>query len=135
MNMEVTIHHLGRIQFEATARGHRVVCDQPAANGGADAAMSQPELLLASLGTCAAYYAVEYLKAHSIPTAELEIKVSAEKVLQPARLDKFRIEVAIPALDTRHQEGLVRAVHKCLIHNTLTHPPTIETVVRTLAAV
>jgi uncharacterized OsmC-like protein len=135
MNMEVTIHHLGNVQFEAIARGHRVVSDQPPANGGADSGMTPPEFLLVSLGTCAAYYAAEYLKARSIPTTGLEIKVSAEKALQPARLDGFRIEVTLPALDPRHEEGLSRAVQKCLIKNTLAHTPTIETVVRTLAAV
>jgi uncharacterized OsmC-like protein len=134
MNMEVTIHHLGNVQFEATTRGHRVVCDQPPVNGGADSGMTPPEFLLASLGTCAAYYAAEYLKARSIPTTGLEITVSAEKAAQPARLDAFRILVTMPSLDPRHEEGLTRAVHKCLIHNTLTHAPRIETVVRTLTA-
>jgi uncharacterized OsmC-like protein len=135
MDMEVTIHHLGNVQFEATTRGHRVVCDQPPANGGADSGMTPPEFLLVSLGTCAAYYAAEYLKARSIPTTGLEIKVSAEKALQPARLDAFRIEVTIPALEPRHEAGLARAVQQCLVKNTLTHMPTIETVVNTLAAV
>jgi putative redox protein len=129
--MEVTIHHLGNVQFEATTRGHRVVCDQPPALGGADSGMTPPEFLLVSLGTCAGYYAAEYLKARSIPTAGLEIKVSAEKAMQPARLDAFRIEVTLPGLDPRHEQGLSRAVHKCLIHNTLTGTPTIETVVGT----
>jgi uncharacterized OsmC-like protein len=133
--MEVTIHHLGNVQFEATTRGHRVVCDQPAALGGADSGMTPPEFLLVSLGTCAAYYAAEYLKARSIPTTGMEIKVSAEKAMQPARLDGFRIEVTMPGIDARHEEGLTRAVHKCLVHNTLTATPRIETVVRTLAAV
>jgi uncharacterized OsmC-like protein len=132
--MEVTIHHLGNVQFEATTRGHRVVSDQPPALGGADAGMTPPEFLLVSLGACAGYYAAEYLKARSIPTAGLEIKVSAEKVLQPARLDAFRIEVTMPGLDPHGEQGLARAVHKCLVHNTLTGAPTIETVVRTPAA-
>ena len=133
--MEVIVHHLGDVQFEATTRGHRLVCDQPPANGGADAGMTPPEFLLASLGTCAGYYAAEYLKARKIPTTGLEIKVSAEKLPQPARLGSFRIEVSLPNLDARHEEGLTRAVHKCLVHNTLMGTPVIETVVHTLAPV
>ena len=135
MNMEVTVHHLGKVQFEATARGHRVVCDQPAAMGGADSGMTPPEFLLVSLGTCAAYYAAEYLKARSIPTAGLEIKVSAEKAIKPPRLDGFRIQVTVPPMDPRHEEGLLRAVRKCLVHNTLMGTPSIETNVRILPAV
>lgn len=125
--MELTVKPVGAgVQFEAEARGHRIVCDQPQSNGGDDAGMTPPELLLASLGTCAGYYAVQYLRSRSLPTDQLQVKVAAEKALQPARLGQFRIDVQVPALEGRHREGIKRAVEKCLIHNTLLHPPAIE---------
>ena len=129
--MEVTIQHLGNVRFEAKTRGHRVISDQPAGNGGNDTGMTPPELLLASLGTCAGFYAAEYMKVRSLQHGELEVKVIAEKAKAPARLEQFRIEVAIPGLDPKHQEGVLRAVKACLIHNTLLHAPAIETVVST----
>jgi len=132
--MEVRVQHLGNVKFEATTRGHRVVCDQPPANGGADAGMTPPEFLLVSLGTCAGFYAAQYLKTRSLAADGLEIKVSAEKAMQPARLGSFRIEVFAPGLDSRHEEGIMRAVKACLIHNTLLHAPAIETVLHTEAA-
>src|SRR5260370_1053468 len=106
--MEVRIQHLGNVKFEATARGHRVVCDQPPDNGGADAGMTPPEFLLVSLGTCAGFYAAQYLKLHSLPALGLEINVSAEKAKAPARLGRFRIEVIAPGLDERHEAGILR---------------------------
>lgn len=127
--MEVTIQHLGDVKFEASARGHRVICDQPPDNGGSDAGMTPPEYLLVSLGTCAGFYAVQYLKTRSLPSQGLEVKVSAEKARQPARLAQFRIEVTVPGLDSTHQAGVLRAVKACLIHNTLINAPAIETVV------
>ena len=127
--MEVTIQHLGDVKFEAAARGHRVLCDQPADSGGSDSGMTPPEYLLVSLGTCAGFYAVQYLKARSIKYQGLEIKVSAEKGGQPARLAQFRIEVIVSGLDPQHEAGVMRAVKACLIHHTLTGSPTIETVV------
>jgi len=133
--MEVTVQYQGNVKFEATARGHRVVSDQPPANGGADSGMTPPELLLASLGTCAGFYAAQYLRLHSLPSEGLEIKVTAEKAKQPARLGQFRIEVVAPGLDSQHEAGVLRAVHACLIHNTLLNTPAIETVVRTPALV
>ena len=129
--MEVTIQHLGNVKFEAKTRGHHVISDQPAGNGGSDTGMTHPELLLASLGTCAGFYAAEYFKVRSLHHGELEVKVTAEKAKAPARLGQFRIEVAIPGLDPKHQEGVLRAVKACLIHNTLLHAPAIETVVST----
>jgi putative redox protein len=129
--MEVLIQRLGKVKFEARARGHRVICDQPAENGGSDNGMTPPELLLASLGTCAGFYAAQYLAARSLSADGLEVKVTAEKAVQPARLGPFRIEVTVPGLDAKHEEGVHRAVKACLIHNTLLHTPEIETVVRT----
>ena len=111
-----------------------VVCDQPLDNGGADAGMTPPEFLLVSLGTCAGFYAAQYLKLHSLPTEGLEINVSAEKAKAPARLGTFRIEVIAPGLDERHEAGVLRAVHACLIHNTLLNAPAIETVVHSAVA-
>ncbi len=127
--MEVTATFLGDARFEVLARGHRVICDQPRENGGADTGMTPPEFLLASLATCAAYYAAQYLKARQLPAEDLRVRVSAEKAQQPARLGSFRIEVTAPGLDERHQAGILRAAKACLIHNTLLEQPSIEVVV------
>src|ERR1043166_7602554 len=59
-SMEVSASYGGGVRFEIAARNHRVICDQPPENGGADAGMSPPEFLLASLATCAGYYAAQY---------------------------------------------------------------------------
>jgi len=133
--MELTVKYLGNVKFEAIARGHRVICDQPADNGGADEGMTPPEFLLTSLGTCAAFYAAQYLKTRNLPADGLQVAVSADKVKPPARLGQFRLEVLIPDLDPRHEEGVLRAVKACLVHNTLLHAPSIETVVHTSAEV
>jgi putative redox protein len=127
--MEVTVQHLGDVRFEANARGHRILCDQPVGNGGSDTGMTPPEFLLASLGTCAGYYAAQYLKVHSVKAASLSVRVTANKSASPARLTQFRIEVNVPGLDSRHEAGILRAVKACLIHNTLLNTPSIETVV------
>ncbi len=124
--MEVKAVYLDDSKFELAARGHRVICDQPLDNGGSDAGMSPPEFLLASLASCAAYYAAQYLKTRGLPAAGLEVRVNAEKALQPARFSAFRIDVSAPSLDDRHQAGILRAVKTCLIHNTLLGGPSIE---------
>jgi len=124
--MEVTVEHLGAVQFEIKARQHRIACDQPPENGGYDEGMTPPELLLASLGSCAGFYAAQYLRKHKLATEGTRVKVTAEKRKDPARLDDFRIEIEIPAeISEQHRAGVEAAVHHCLIHNTLLHPPKI----------
>ena len=124
--------HLNGKKFETIVGAHRIVTDQPIAGGGTDAGPTPPELLLASLGSCAGHYAVEYLQTRSLSAEDLEIRVAAAKGTSPARLASFRIEVNVPGIDERHQQGLLRAVKTCLIHNTLLTGPSLEVVVTAL---
>jgi putative redox protein len=124
--MEVTVRHLSGTQFEASARGHRLLSDQPLNNSGTDIGMTPPELLLSALGTCAGYYAVEYLKARGLECRDVAVRVTAEKAMQPARLGSLQVEVTTAGLDPACEAGVLRAVKACLIHNTLSHPPAIE---------
>jgi len=134
--LEVLVEHLGAVQFEAKTRGQSVVSDQPAENGGFDEGMTPPELLLASLGTCAGFYAVDYLKRQKLTVEGTKVRVTSEKAKNPARLDNFKIEVEVGgALSDEHLKGVQEAVNRCLIHNTLTHPPKIELAVKGAVAV
>jgi uncharacterized OsmC-like protein len=133
--MEVITQYRGNRRFEISARGHRVICDQPRDNRGEDTGMTPPELMLASLASCAGYYAAEYMNTRGLPSKDLVVRVTAEKAAHPARLGSFRIEVLTPGLDEQHRTGVLRAVKACLIHNTLLSPPNIEVEVITLVPV
>ena len=125
--MEVKVTHLDQVRFSVQARSHSVICDQPAENGGEDSGMTPPEFMLASLGSCAAFYAVQYLKTRNLAQTGVEVTVTAEKLKQPARLGNFRVHVSCPVALTEEQtEGLMRSVHHCLVHNTLLTPPEIQ---------
>lgn len=125
--MEVKVTHRDQVKFAIHARSHTIICDQPAENGGQDSGMTPPELLLASLGSCAAFYAVQYLKSRNLEDRGVEVSVTADKLKQPARLGNFGVRVVCPLFLTEDQtEGLMRSVHHCLIHNTLLTPPEIK---------
>ena len=128
--MEVITRHLDGVRFSIETRGHSILTDQPTENGGQDAAMTPPELLLASLGSCAAFYAAQYLKTRNLVPAEgsngLTVTVTAEKLKPPARIGNFVIRVACPVpLTPEQQEAMQRSVHQCIVHNTLTSQPAI----------
>jgi putative redox protein len=139
--MEVTVQHLGAVQFEITSRNHTIISDQPTDAGGFDEGMTPPEFLLASLGSCAAYYAVDYLKRSNLLVEGTKVTVKAEKIkgvtpgvpYRGARLDNFTIEVQVPRELTEVQhKGVEDAVHRCLVHNTLLTPPKMELEVKAL---
>ena len=125
--MKVKVTHLDNVKFLIQAREHTILSDQPPENAGQDTGMTPPELLLASLGSCAAYYAVQYLKIRRLAETGVEVSVTAEKLKQPARLGQFHIRVSCPiALSDEQRTGLMRSVHQCIVHNTLTSQPEIE---------
>jgi uncharacterized OsmC-like protein len=126
--MEVTVEHLGSVQFEIRSRNHSIISDQTVNDGGFDEGMTPPELLLASLGSCAGFYAAQYLRKHKLATEGTRVRVSCEKVKDPlARMTNFVIEVDAPVeLSDEQRKGVEEAVEHCLVHNTLLHSPKIE---------
>jgi len=124
--MQVTIRSIDQVKFSIQTRSHTIICDQPAENGGEDSGMTPPELMLASLGSCAAFYAVQYLKTRNLATSGVGASVTADKLTQPTRLGNFRVHVTCPATLTEDQnKGLMRSVHQCLIRNTMVSQPEI----------
>ena len=130
--MEVLVEHLGAVQFQVKARNHTLISDQLAENKGFDEGMTPPELFLASLGSCAAFYAVDYLKRNELLHEGCKVRVTADKAKAPSRLDNFHIEVEVPESLTAEQvRSVEEAVHRCLIHNTLLHPPKMDVEIKT----
>jgi putative redox protein len=126
--MEVTVEHLGSVQFEIRTRNHSIISDQAVNDGGFDEGMTPPELLLASLGSCAGYYAAQYLRKNKLATEGTRVRVTCDKVKDPlARMTNFVIEVdASVELSEAERKGVEEAVEHCLVHNTLLHPPKME---------
>lgn len=124
--MEIQVEHLGGVQFEIKARQHTIASDQPVESGGFDEGMTPPELFLASVGSCVGFYVAQYLRKHKLATEGTIIRVIADKATDPARLDNFRIALEIPGeMNQLDLEGVEEAARRCLIHNTLLHPPKI----------
>jgi putative redox protein len=133
--VEVRVSQLNGVKFAIQARSHTIFCDQPTENHGTDNGMTPPELLLASLGSCAAFYAAEYLRTRNLAQTGVEVAVSADKLSQPARLGNFRISVRSPLHLTAEQtEAMLRSVQHCLVHNTLQSSPEIKIEIANAAA-
>jgi putative redox protein len=126
--MEINVEHLGSVQFQIKTRGHSIVTDQPAEQGGYDEGMTPPELLLASLGSCAGYYAAQYLRKHELAIEGTRVRVTCENAKDPfPRMENFKVEVQAPVeLSPEHRQGVYEAVEHCLVKNTLLHPPKIS---------
>ena len=130
--MEVRIRHAEGKQSEAFARFHRLVSDQPFADGGSDYGMTPAELMLSALGCSAMHCASEFLRSRYLPLDNLEVRVSGAVAGQPGRLSDITIEVDAPNLNAVRREGLMRALQACPLYLAFVHPPGIEVNLRAL---
>ena len=111
--------------YEVTARGHRVMVDQPADAGGEDTAPTPTELFVASLATCVAFYAGRYLTRHGFSREGLGVSVCFDMAAdKPARVATIRLTVRVPAdLPAERRPALAAVVSHCTVHNSLTMSP------------
>ena len=89
-----------------------------------NSAMTPPELLASSLGTCIGVYVTQYLKQIGIDPAGITVDVHFETVAEPLRIGKLHATVKVP---TGIREERRAPVHKvaehCLIHQTFCAGP------------
>jgi putative redox protein len=124
----VVVEHSTGMRYVATVRGHEVWVDQPFVAGGTDAAPTPAELFVASLATCAAYYAGQYLERHGLSRTGFAVRAEYHMADRPpARIASIHLRVIVPA---GLPVGLVRplraVVTHCTVPNTLRKPPTVD---------
>jgi uncharacterized OsmC-like protein len=124
------IEYAGGMKLVASHRGHTVVTDQTAKEGGDDTALTPTELFIASLGTCPLVYVLAFAKRHDIPVEGLTADVDYEIVDNPRRVGRFSIAIRFPQpVDDQHRAALQRAAEQCLVHNSLLQPPAVTVLV------
>lgn len=131
--MELNIRFPGGLAVEADLDGHTVRTDQPQPVGGGGSAPSPFDLFLASIGTCAGYYALQFCLARGLPTEGVTLKLTAEKDPAVKRVTRVAIEIDLPPdFPSRYREAIIRATDQCSVKKHLLNPPEIEVFARTL---
>lgn len=124
---EMDVRFVGGESYEVSVRGHRVLVDQPAEDGGLDTAPTPTELFVASLATCVGFYAGRYLTRHGYSREGLAVTASFGMAAdRPARVSDIRLMVRPPAgLPADRLPALHAVVSHCTVHNSLTCPPSV----------
>lgn len=124
-HMDVRYH--GGESYEVTVRGHRILVDQPTDSGGEDLAPTPVELFVASLATCVALYAGQYLIRHRYRRAGLGVSVEYEMASdKPERVSAIRLALRVPTdLPPTRRSALLAVASSCTVHDSLIKPPGI----------
>jgi ribosomal protein S12 methylthiotransferase accessory factor len=124
--MEMTVSFPGGVAVVADYKGFVIRTDQPVEDGGANSAPSPYDLFIASLGTCAGFYALRFCQQRQLPTAGLELRVALDRNPESGRLDRVAIDLRLPeGFPARYRTAIVRAVDQCSIKRALLDPPEI----------
>lgn len=125
--MEMKVWFPEGLAVEASFDGFFLRTDQPATSGGRGSAPTPFDLFLASIGTCAGYYALRFCQARGLPTEDLGLKLSAEKDPVLKRVTHVSIEIELPPdFPEKYREAIVRATDQCSVKKHLLNPPVIE---------
>jgi putative redox protein len=128
---EIKIVFGGGVKVDAEYKGFLIKTDQPVHEGGGGTAPSPFDLFLASLATCAGFYALEFCQARKIPTAELAVSMSTERGAVSKMIEKVTIHVDLPAgFPEKYKDAIVKAVDHCAVKAHILRPPQFEIAAR-----
>jgi ribosomal protein S12 methylthiotransferase accessory factor len=120
--MEITFP--GGLAVEASHESFTIRTDQPTADGGSNSAPSPFALFLASLGTCAGFYALAFCRQRQIDTAGLKLNLSWERDDEHHHLSRVDIAVRLPEdFPARYQKAILKAIDQCTVKRSVLDPP------------
>jgi ribosomal protein S12 methylthiotransferase accessory factor len=107
----------GGVAVDATLKGQVIHTDQ--------SGVAPFDLFLASIATCAGFYALRFCQQRGIDTRQLGV------MLTPFRSDKRIETIAIdlrlpPGFPGKYRHAIVRAVDQCAVKKAIADPPKFE---------
>lgn len=125
--MEITFP--GGVLVNAQFKGFEIVTDQPERNGGQNTAPSPFDFFLASLGTCAGFFALRFCQQRELPTTGMRLELTSEHNADTKRLDRVEITLHLPDdFPEKYRSAIIRATDQCAVKKALLDPPEIELV-------
>jgi len=116
----------GGVAVDATVQGHAVHTDQPLASGGGDSGPAPFDLFLASIATCAGFYALRFCQERGLPTDGLALTLTPVRD-EMRRLSVIRLDLKTPsAFPEKYRDALVRVVDHCAVKRAILDPPTFD---------
>ncbi len=122
--MEITFGDGLRVRAEFD--GLSVETDQPVASGGDGSAPGPYHLFLASLGTCAGYFALRFMRQRGIDPEGARLTLSTESDAKTGLATSVRIDLALPpGFPEKYRRAIVLAMDQCKVKRQLEQPPTV----------
>lgn len=123
----IGIEFPGGTAVDARVGEHLVHTDQPAKSGGRGNAPQPFDLFLASIATCAGFYALRFCERHGVDPRELQLQLEPRRDPEGKRVDLISIQVKLPAaFPAKYRDAVVRAIDQCAVKRHIVDPPKFE---------
>ncbi len=122
---------------EILTHHHRIISDEPIAQGGADLGLNPYELLLAALGSCTSMTLRMYANHKQIDLQDIHVELHHDRIhakdcadcdKQPQQMDVITRTIQLTGgLDEQQRARLLEIANSCPVHKTLRNKIQIET--------
>ena len=114
------------LKVQAEFDGLIVETDQPLDSGGDGSAPGPYDLFLASLGTCAGFFALRFMQQRGIDPQGAQLTLTTERDPETKLATTVEIDLELPeGFPDKYREAIVRAMDQCKVKRQLEHPPTV----------
>jgi putative redox protein len=124
---ELSIHFPGGLRVDAEYGPHTIPTDQSPPQG-AGSAPTPFDLFMASLGTCAGIYVLNFCQQRDIPVENVRLVQKMHYDPDSHLTTRIDLEIQVPPdFPEKYHQALIRAASQCAVKRHLENPPKIET--------
>ncbi|HEY5672751.1 MAG TPA: OsmC family protein [Malonomonas sp.] len=125
--MSMQISFPGGVAVAAQLGEFSLLTDQPVASGGANSAPSPYAMFLASIGTCAGFFALRFCQQREIATEGLGLSLDIERDAESRELRKVKIAIQLPpGFPEKYRKAIIKATDQCAVKQAIIAQPQFE---------
>jgi ribosomal protein S12 methylthiotransferase accessory factor len=127
--MALEVSFAGGKKVDANFKGFTIKTDQSEKDGGEGSAPTPTFLFLASLGTCAGLYALNFCEKRQINTTQLKLVLDFETHPKTHMVTKIVMKLTLPPdFPEKYVPAIIKAMDLCYVKKHLHEPPAFETI-------
>ena len=122
MEMEITFP--GGVRVDASFGAHTIHTDQPPKYDGEDSAPTPFNIFLASIGACAGFYVLNFLRKRELSTEGVRLIQRSQKNSATGMVDQINLEIELnDDFPEKYRSAIIRTVELCSVKKHIEKPP------------
>ena len=127
MAEEMIVGFPGNLKVTAQIGEFQVHTDQPEKSGGDGSAPSPFSLFVASIATCAGYFALKFCRTRNLDTDGMELRLKYGWDKEEKKYPKMAIELSLPeGFPEKYRGAIIKAMDQCVVKKHIIDPPEFE---------